>query len=64
MKNVVYPIKFTKDWEEKTRRLTVWKFIEKDWKQYIKLDSIPVEFNWWLNVFEQKDKEDKENLPF
>ena len=65
MKNIVFPVKYTKDGEEKTRWLNCGKFIEKDWKQYIKLDSIPVEFNGWFNVFEQDDSKKKdENLPF
>jgi len=30
----------------------------------IKLNSIPVNFDGWLNAFERKEKEVKEDVPF
>ncbi len=64
--NVSYPVKYTKDWEEKTRRLQCGKLISKDGKTSIKLDTIPVEFNGRFNVFEQDEKEEKkkDDMPF
>ena len=69
MKNIVAIIgEYTNtNWETKKNYLTIWRVIEKDWKQSIKIDSIPVWWNWWAGIYENEKKDNKWNtddLPF
>jgi len=55
-----------KDGEMKKNYHTIWKLITKDdGNQFIKLDVIPTNWEWYASVYEIKQKDDKtENLPF
>lgn len=65
MKNICVAKNYEKNWEKKTQRLTIGRLIEKDWKQYVALDCIPTNWDWFASVFEQEKKESPaDNLPF
>lgn len=65
MKNIVVAKDYEKNGEKKTQRTTIGRLIEKWDKQYIKIDVIPLEWDWFANVFEQKEKDSTEKwLPF
>ena len=60
--NIAYGKEYEKDGEIKKHWLEVGKlFVYEDGGMQIKLESIPVDFNGKLSVFEQKEKED---IPF
>ncbi len=58
-----------KKWETKKNYHTIGKLITKeDWNQFIKLDVIPTNWEWYANIYDIKAKEEKaspaEDLPF
>ena len=61
MKNIVVRRTYEKNGEEKVSWDNIGILIEKDGKQYIKLNSIPLNRDWFASVFEQEKKEDKES---
>ena len=53
-----------KQWETKKEYKTIWKLITKDdWKEFLKIDVIPVARNWYANIYDKKKKEDSEAVP-
>ncbi len=59
IKNIVATVwEYTaKDGTQKKQYVTIGKLIEKDWKQSIKIDSIPTWWNWWAWVYSQEKKD-------
>lgn len=58
IKNIVATVgEYTnKNWETKKQYLTIWKLIDKDGKFSVKIDSIPVWWNWWAWVYDIEKK--------
>jgi hypothetical protein len=49
-----------KNGKEKTQWTTVGNVIDKDGKLSLKLNVVPVAFNGWINFFEPKNKDQKQ----
>ena len=54
-----------KQGETKKQYTTIWKLITKDdGNQSVKIDVIPLNWEGWANVYEQKSKEESSGMPF
>jgi predicted metal-dependent phosphotriesterase family hydrolase len=52
-----------KAWEEKKQYMTVGKlFTDDQWHQSIKMESTPIWWNWWANIYNIERKSDKPKL--
>ena len=57
VKEVVVGRKYTVNGEEKTQWTNIGRIIEKDGKQSIKLDVIPINWDGFASLFDPKPKE-------
>lgn len=49
---VVVTWEYEKDWVKKKNYATIWKLFAKDGKLSMKLELIPVWWNWWANIYD------------
>lgn len=63
VRNIVAVVwEYEKNGETKKEYLTVGKLIEKDdWKLSVKIDCVPVWWNWWANVYDRDKKDNSSN---